>query len=339
MNMIRTPFDTAPPPGGVIEIAPGILWIRLALPWALDHVNVYALEDGEGWTLIDTGIHSPEAIAIWEALLAGPLGGRPVRRLIVTHHHPDHIGMAGWFLARGAELLMTRTAWLYARMLLLTTEDHPSPETVHFWQRAGLPETDLQRRQGERPFNASDYVAPLPLGFTRLREGAVLQMAGRDWTVRIGHGHAPSHATFWTEGLVIGGDQLLPGISANIGVYPAEPEADPLAEWLESCERLATFARDDQLVLPGHKLPFTGLPMRLRQMVDNHVSGLDRLRAFLSEPRTAVGCFPALFRRQIGESEQGLALVEAVAHLNYLFQRGELRRTADAQGVWIWQKA
>lgn len=337
MTEIRFPFAEPPAPGAMTELAPGILWIRLALPWALDHVNVYALEDGDGWTLIDTGIHSQKAVAAWEALLAGPLAGRPVRRVIGTHHHPDHIGMAGWFIERGAGLLMTRTAWLYARMLWLSTEERPSPEAVTFWRRAGLPADDLERRLAERPFNASDCVAPLPPGFTRLHEGAVLHMAGRDWQVRIGHGHAPGHATFWSEGLVLGGDQLLPGISANIGVYPAEPEADPLAEWLESCTRLSAFAREDQLVLPGHKLPFTGLPFRLRQMISNHLSGLDRLRDHLATPRSVVGCFPALFRRQIGPAEQGLALAEAVAHLNHLLHRGEVSRFLDPEGAWIWQ--
>ncbi|WP_112311191.1 MBL fold metallo-hydrolase [Pseudogemmobacter bohemicus] len=349
MDEIRHPFPEPPAPGTATEVAPGILWLRLPLPWALDHVNAYALDEGNGWTLIDCGIHSRRAVKGWEALLAGPLAGKPVRRLVVTHHHPDHIGMAGWFIARGAELLITRTAWLYARMLLNTPEERPSPEAITFWKRAGMAPADLERRMAERPFNASDCVAPLPPGFTRLQEGQSLHLGGRDWRIRIGHGHAPSHATLWSEapetggagssGLVLGGDQLLPGISANIGVYPAEPEADPLDEWLESCTRLSTFARADQLVLPGHKLPFTGLPFRLRQMVGNHLSALDRLRDFLATPQTAVACFPLLFRRRIGEGELGLALAEAVAHLNHLYQRGEITRFPGPDGAWLWQKA
>ncbi|NPD17255.1 MBL fold metallo-hydrolase [Xinfangfangia sp. D13-10-4-6] len=338
MTEIRFPFPDPPEPGSATEVAPGILWLRLPLPWALDHVNVYALDEGDGWTLIDTGLHSRRAVAGWQALLAGPLAGRPVRRVIGTHHHPDHIGMAGWFMAQGAELMMTRTAWLYARMLLLSQEERPSPEAVTFWRRTGLPQPEITRRMGERPFNASDCVAPLPLGYTRLQEGQRLRMAGRDWQIRIGHGHAPAHATFWSDDLVLGGDQLLPGISANIGVYPAEPEADPLAEWLESCTRFRAFANDRQLVLPGHKLPFTGLPFRLQQMVANHLSGLDRLRDHLAAPRRAFDCFPALFRRQIGQAEQGLALAETVAHLNHLLHRGEVSRSLDPDGAWIWQQ-
>ncbi|VDC23606.1 MBL fold metallo-hydrolase [Pseudogemmobacter humi] len=338
MTEILHPFPEPPAAGTAIEVAPGILWLRLPLPMALDHVNVFALEDGDGWTLIDTGLHSRRMVALWERLLAGPLRGRPVRRVVVTHHHPDHIGMAGWFLARGAELLITRTAWLYGRMLTLDVEERPSPAALAFWRRAGMDEAELARRAGERPFNFADCVHPLPPGFTRLEEGQSLRIGGRDWEVRIGHGHAPAHATLWSEGIVLGGDQLLPGISANIGVWPTEPEADPLAEWLESCTRLSAFAREDQLVLPGHKLPFTGLPFRLRQMIENHISALDRLTEFLAAPRRATDCFPVLFRRGIPPDQTGLALAESVAHLNHLLRRGELSRSLGPDGAWLWQR-
>ncbi len=336
-DAIHHPFPDPPAEGTATEVAPGVLWLRLPLPMALDHVNVYALEDGDGWTLIDTGLKSRRGIALWESLLAGPLAGRPVRRVIGTHHHPDHIGLAGWFQARGAELLMTQVAWLYARMLVLDVQETPPPEALVFWQRAGLPPVRMAEKAAERPYNFADVVAPMPLGFTRLEEGQVLRMAGRDWTVRLGHGHAPHHATFWTEGLVLGGDQLLPGISANIGVYPTEPAADPLAEWLESCARLAVHARDDQVILPGHKLPFAGLPFRLAQMAENHDSALARLEQHLAVPQTAVGCFPALFRREIDARIEGLALVEAVAHLNHLLYRGRVTRRLSDAGAWLWQ--
>ncbi|MFE3835901.1 MBL fold metallo-hydrolase [Pseudogemmobacter sonorensis] len=338
-EQILFPFPDPPPEGTATEVASGILWLRLPLPMALDHVNVYALEEDDGWTLVDGGFHSGRSAALWERLLAGPLGGRPVRRFIGTHHHPDHIGMAGWFQARGAELVMTRTAWLTARMLTLDMQDRPTPESLRFWREAGLPPERLAARAAERPFNFADCVHPLPAGFTRIREGDRMRIGGRDWQIRIGHGHAPAHATFWSEEIVLGGDQLLPGISANIGVYPTEPEADPLAEWLESCARLAQHARPGQLVLPGHKLPFTGLPFRLAQMASNHHAALERLRAWIATPRSAHGCFPALFRREIGPAEEGLALVEAVAHLNHLMRRGEARRHMGPEGAWLWQAA
>ncbi|MBE2277941.1 MAG: MBL fold metallo-hydrolase [Rhodobacteraceae bacterium] len=336
-DQIHHPFPEPPTEGEAIEVAPGILWLRLPLPMVLDHVNIYALDDPDGWTVIDTGFRGRRSLALWERILAGPLAGRRVARVIGTHHHPDHIGLAGWFQDRGAELLMTQTAWLYARMLVLDVQEQPTSQTMTFWRRAGLPPDRLAQRAAERPFNFADSVAPMPVGFTRLDEGQVLHMAGRDWTIHLGNGHAPAHATFWSEGLVIGGDQLLPGISANIGVYPTEPEADPLTEWLDSCARLAAFARDDQLVLPGHKLPYTGLPFRLWQMAENHRTILDRLALHLSSPRTAIDCFPVLFRREIDHGTEGMALVEAVAHLNHLLRAGRIGRHLSPEGAWIWQ--
>ena len=336
--MIRYPFAEAPVEGQATEVAVGVLWMRLPLPMALDHVNVYALDDGDGWTVVDTGMASKRGVAIWQALLAGPLGGKPVTRVIVTHHHPDHVGMAGWFQARGAELLMTRTAWLYARMLVLDVQALPSAEQILFWRQAGMDPALLAKRSAERPYNFCDAVAPLPLGFTRMAEGDAIVAGGRDWMVRLGSGHAPDHATLWSvDGeVVLGGDQLLPGISANIGVYPTEPAANPLQDWLASTTTFAPFATDDQLVLPGHKMPFRGLPHRLTQMVANHESALARLRGFLAVPATAAECFAPLFRRDIASGEYGLALVEAVAHLNYLLQQGRVSRSMRADGAWAW---
>jgi glyoxylase-like metal-dependent hydrolase (beta-lactamase superfamily II) len=338
--VIVTPFQTPPAEGEAIQVSPGILWMRLPLPMKLDHVNVYALDDGDGWTLVDTGFDNPAARAIWEKLKAGPLRGRPIRRVIGTHHHPDHIGLAGWFMkTEGAELLMSRVAWLTARMLLLDVQDRPSPELVAFYRRGGMSAGMLAERMQQRPYNAADFVHPIPQGYTRLAEGDEIRLGKRRWRVAMGHGHAPCHLTFWSQDddLVIGGDQLLASISPNLGVYPTEPEADPVAEWLESCTRLAKFSNPLQLVLPGHKLPFTGLPTRLCQMIDSHHAALERLsEALKDQPRSAVGCFDILYKRPIGAAEFGLALVEAVAHINHLKHAGAIRAVGEEDGAVLW---
>ncbi len=335
------PFPEPPGEGNVVEVAEGVLWLRLPLPMKLDHVNVYALDEGDSWTIVDTGIDGRRNRAIWGRLLDGPLRGRPVGRVLVTHHHPDHIGLAGWFQTEhGAELITTRTAWLMARMLVLDEQAVPTSETLAYWRGAGMAPGPFAKRQAERPFNFSDVVAPLPLGFRRIKQGDAIHLGGRLWDVHIGNGHAPEHATLWSRDgeLVIGGDQLLASISPNLGVYATEPDADPVGEWLEACERLRAFATDGQLVLPGHKLPFTGLPTRMRQLIDNHHGALGRLLDRLATPHTAVDCFPVLFMREIGEAEYGLALVEAVAHLNHLLQLGQVRRRRRPDGAWVWQR-
>ncbi|WP_281984336.1 MBL fold metallo-hydrolase [Thalassorhabdomicrobium marinisediminis] len=340
-DKIDYPWSEPPTQGTATQVADGVLWMRLPLPMALDHVNVYALDDtlhgGDGWTVVDTGFDTSKSRAIWEELLAGPLAGKPVTRVIGTHHHPDHIGLAGWFQDAGATLAMPRTAWLMARMLVLDEQPAYPSRSLLFYERAGMDADLLAKRRAERPFNFADCVHPMPLGFTRLKEGDTLRMGGRTWDIRMGNGHAPEHATFWSrdDALVIGGDQLLPSISPNIGVYPTEPDADPLAEWLEACERLAAFARPDQLVLGGHKLPFTGLPKRMRQLIDNHHSALTRLMAHIDTPKRAGDCFKPLFKRAIGEGEYGLALVEALAHLNHLHQTGRATRMLRDGAYWF----
>ncbi len=337
---VRYPWETIPAEGHAIEISDGVLWMRLPLPMALDHINIYALDEGDSWTIVDTGIHSKRSLAIWEQLLSGPLKGRPIGRVILTHHHPDHVGLVGWFIERfGAELITSRTAWLLARMLILDVEEAPTRQAIDYWRGGGMPEDILQERLTARPYNFADTCLPLPVGYTRLQQGNVIHAGGRNWDVHIGHGHAPEHLTLWSrdDHLVLAGDQILPSISPNIGVYPTEPDADPLSEWLESCERLALLAREDHLVLGGHNRPFTGLPFRMAQLSDNHHGALTRLRSHLKTPRTACDCFPVLFKRSIDAGTFGLALAESVAHLNHLHALGQVTRTRREDGAWLWQ--
>lgn len=339
---LRYPCETPPIGSEAIGVADGVLWMRLPLPMKLDHVNVYALDEGDSWTIVDTGFDSRKSRKIWAEIMAGPLQGKPISRVIVTHHHPDHIGLAGWFQSEhGAELWTTRTAWLMGRMLQLDTQEVATSETVAFWRSAGMDEDIIKQRASERPFNFSDVVAPLPLGYRRIKQGDTIRVGGRDWDVHMGNGHAPEHATLWSrdDNLVIAGDQILSSISSNIGVYATEPDADPVGDWLEACERLNILARADHLVLGGHKLPFTGLPIRMRQLIDNHHSALTRLEAHLETPCTAGECFSVLFKRKIGPAEYGLALVESIAHVQHLWLEGRATRVKREDGAWVYRRA
>lgn len=197
----------------------------------------------------------------------------------------------------------------------------------------------LAARAESRPLNYSDSVAEMPLGFRRIAQGDRLVAGGRRWRVEIGHGHAPEQATLWSEDdhLVLAGDQVLPGITPNLGVYATEPGADTVGDWLSSCRRLAEIAEERHLVLPGHRKPFLGLPGRLAALIAHQEEALDRLRTALARPRSAAECFEALYGRSIGAGEYGLALVEAVGHLNHLLGLGEAMRERSAGGVWMWR--
>jgi glyoxylase-like metal-dependent hydrolase (beta-lactamase superfamily II) len=300
----------------------------------LDHINLWALDAGDGWALVDTGIALPGAGKAWDALFKGPLSAKPVTRVIVTHYHPDHIGMAGWLCQRwNVPLEISRTEYLLARTLTLDIRDAPPSEAVDFGIRAGWPDTalDTMRQRGWGHFNK--IVSPLPAGFKRIKEGDVLTIGARKWRVFTGRGHSPEHSCLLSDdGLMISGDQVLPRITSNVSVYPTEPFADPLGDWLESIEMLRTID-PGVLVLPAHNEPFTGLHARLDQLRDDHREKLDMLLALCATPRTAVESFSTLFRKPITESDYGIATGEAVAHLHWLEERGKLRRVSDPSGV------
>lgn len=339
-GLILYPWAEPPAEGEVIEVADGVLWARLPLPMALDHVNVYFLREGAGWAMVDTGFDTKKTRRILERIQAGPLGGLPIVKVVATHHHPDHIGLAGWLMdTQGAELVTTRTAWLTARMLVLDEHVVPSPETLEFWRKNGMDAAVLEQRKTERPFNFADMVYLLPLGFSRVEDGDRIRLGDRLWDVRFGQGHAPDHAVFYgvDHPLVLGGDQLLPSISPNLGVYATEPEADPVGEWLTACTRLNAYAQEDHLVLPGHKLPYTGLPVRMRQLADNHYGALDRLEKHLDSPKVGGECFAPLFKRTVTDGIYGLAFVETIAHLNHMWKSGRATRVARDDGVYLWE--
>ena len=306
---------------------------------ALDHVNVYVIDEGDSWTIIDTGFWSKKTQSIWSEIKEKWFSDKPIGKVIVTHHHPDHVGLAGWFQTEfKADLWMSRTAWLMARMLRLDYQKLPTEETINFWRRAGMDDLILNERATGKPFNFGDSVHEMPLGFRRIIDDEKIILGNRSWIVRVGNGHAPEHLTLWCEDepIVIAGDQIISSISPNLGVYATEPDADPVQEWLTSCEAFLPFSNDKQLVLPGHKLPFYGLPHRLKQLIENHHSALKRLVAFLKEPQTAVDCFPVLFNRKISDNEYGLALVEAVAHLNHLYRKKIVKRELNSKGAYVY---
>ena len=334
------PHAEPPLPGAAVEVAPGVLWLRLPLPFVLDHINVWALRDGDRWTVVDTGVRSRDAMAAWESAFEGPLEGLPVRRVLVTHMHPDHVGLAGWLTSRfRCPLWMSRLEYITCRMLVADTGREAPEDGVQWYRAAGWDEAMISVYR-ERFGGFGKAVHHLPDSYRRLQDGQTLQIGRHDWRVVTGCGHSPEHACLWNEalGVLISGDQVLPRISSNVSVWPTEPDADPLSDWLASLAKLKREIPADALVLPSHGLPFTGLHDRLDALDRGHEKSLIRLARMLDgEPRRTVDVFPALFARTIGEGLMGMATGEAAAHLNCLLGRGLASRTADESGVMWWR--
>lgn len=346
---LQYPCGEPPAPGEVREVAPGVLWLRMPLPFALNHINLWAVADedehGTGWAVVDTGTKTPEALAAWRHLISpeGPLAATPqgarITRVFCTHMHPDHVGMAGW-LTRKAQcrLWMTRLEYLTCRTLVADTGREAPDEAIDFYRRMGWNEAALDIYR-TRFGGYSKYMHTLPDSFRRLSDGETVRIGAHDWRVIIGRGHSPEHACLTSEslGVLISGDQVLPRISSNVSVFPTEPDADPLGDWIESIARLRRTLSNDLLVLPAHGEPFRGLHARLDRLAHGHERGLQRLRRTLAEsPKRTVDVFGALFARSIDSNGEllGMATGEGVAHLNHLLTRGEALRETDADGVY-----
>lgn len=326
------PCGEAPAPGVPKEVAPGVLWLRMPLPFTLTHINLYLLDDGAGWAVVDTGTQTPDVLAAWRALLApgasAPLTGRPITRVFATHMHPDHAGMAGWLTRKyDARLWMTREEYLMCRTLVADTGREAPDDAIAFYRRCGWPEEALDVYRA-RFGGFGKYVYALPDSFRRIVDDERITIGANEWRVVIGRGHSPEHACLVCEalGLMISGDQVLPRISSNVSVFPTEPDADPLEEWLGSIAGLRRKLPAALLVLPAHGEPFRGLHARLDRLAAGHARSLARLKRALAEPRRVIDIFGTLFARPVNvKSEQlGLATGEGVAHLNHLVRRGEV---------------
>lgn len=325
---IDYPFDTPPPPGAARAVAPGVHWLRMPLPFALDHINLWLLEDGAQWTAVDTGIALDAVKDAWKSALAG----RRLCRQIVTHFHPDHLGLAAWLEAEtGAPLWMTQGEYLTAQVVAEGIAPFGVAAMLAFFRAHGL---DADRLAAlEKRGNAYKRGVPaIPTTFQRLADGDVLAIGGRDWRVIVGHGHAPEHASLYCEalGVLVSGDMLLPRISTNISVFAANPDGDPLGLFLASIARLAALPQDT-LVLPSHGRPFRGLHARVEQLRIHHAERCaDLLAACAAGPRSAAELLPVLFGRPIEDAHQTMfAMGESIAHLNHLEKQRRLERTVE----------
>ena len=324
------PFQELPEAGASLPVAPGVEWVRMPLPFALDHVNVWLLEDTDGCTLVDTGIALPSVKTCWEALLAH----RQPRRLVVTHFHPDHLGLASWLMERhGLPLYMTLGEYLTAHAARKEFGGVGVPAMLAQFLQHGLDAT----RHGALVARGNAYargVPELPDSFRRIKDFDRLTIGGRQWRVMTGYGHSPEHASFYCDDLhvLISGDMLLPRISTNVSVFAHLPDADPLQDFLDSLQRL-TVLPEDTLVLPSHGRPFRNLHQRVTQLVAHHAERCATLLASCTAPKSACELLETLFPRELDTHQVQFAMGETIAHLNHLEQAGSLGRVESGDGI------
>lgn len=342
MSLIHPPaalvFPFAEPPefGSFVTLAPGVLWLRLALPFALNHVNIYLLEDGDGWAVIDAGIANSATRAVWEQLLAGGLGGRRITRLIVTHYHPDHAGLAGWLLERcGVELAMSRTEHATSHFMRNDPTAIGSDQHRAFYRRHGLGEAATEAVMG-RGHAYLRMTTDLPDRYEVLAAGQTLRIGGRDFAVLTGGGHAPEQVMLLcrADRLFLPADQVLARISPNISVHAYEPDGDPLGDYLASLAALRATVPDDVLAAPTHNLPFYGLHQRIDELAAHHDQRCGLIvEACRTRPHSATDLLPVLFPRALDEHQTGFAFGEVVAHVQYLVRQGRLAWADAGDGI------
>ncbi|MDJ0655416.1 MAG: MBL fold metallo-hydrolase [Xanthomonadales bacterium] len=329
------PLDSSPAPGTLLPVTDGIAWTRSPLPMQLDHINLWLLREDQGWSVVDTGMNTSDARNAWDQLADTQLGEHGLQRVIVTHMHPDHAGLAGWLVQRWhCDFYMSRTDYLMCRVLASDPAGEPPRDAIRFYRAAGFDQQTLDI-YSKRFGGFGKAVGALPNSYHRLRHGEVLESPGHRWTLVEGNGHAPEHICLLDRdsNILIAGDQLLPTISPNVSVWPTEPEANPLADWIESCGRLARLVDSQTLVLPAHGKPFRGAPERLHWLIDQHLTTVEQLADACHTPRRVVDLIPMIFTRKLDPINYMMATGETLAHLHYLIATGGASRELDGDGV------
>jgi len=339
-SQLSYPFaDTLPPLGETIQIAPGLLWLRMPLPFALDHINLWLIADEidgrQGWSLIDSGAGTDITRGAWERLFAGAMENRPLLRLFATHCHPDHVGLSGWLCERFEAPFWTSAAeFAFARMMAAALLGVDGPSAIPHFQKHGLTDPAMLEQMQSRKNYYPSLVPSVPAAYTRLQDGQQVTIGDHVWRVITGFGHSPEHVSLYSEQLkvLLSGDMVLPRISTNVSVFAVEPEGNPLQLYLDSLDKFDDLPADT-LVLPAHGRPFRGLHTRIEQLRAHHVARLEEVVDACAMPRSALDIVPIMFRRQLDAHQLSFAIGEALAHLHFLWFSGHLVRVTGNDGI------
>jgi len=337
--------ETLPATGTTLEVAPGVRWLRMGLPFALNHINLWLLEDvrvaddgsiEHGWTIVDCGIASDATRDAWELIFANELRGLPVWRVIVTHCHPDHVGLSAWLCERWqVPMYMTVGEYGFARMMAAGLPGADGPSMLPHFQQHGLVDEAMIAQLTSRQNYYPTLVPDVPQSFIRLEASRPVMIGTHHWQVIIGTGHSPEHAALYCADLrvLISGDMVLPRISTNTSVFAVEPESDAVGNFLDSIQKFSALP-EQTLVLPSHGKPFRGLHTRIAQLAGHHADRLAEVKAACATPQSAADIVPIMFRRELDAHQLTFAMGEALAHLHRLWYAGELRRYRDDRQVW-----
>lgn len=330
VNDIQYMLDDPPETGQPMRIADDLYMLRLPLPFALDHVNVWLLEGDTGWTVIDTGLGTADCLVIWDKLLTGFMKKKPVEKLILTHYHPDHVGLSGDLVDRtGACVYMSRTEWLMANMLFHDTGGELNAGMLALFVLHGLPE-DIHEKMSRTKNIFAQRCSSLPASYQRLKHNDTIRISGSSWQCRQGHGHSPEHIALYNKErkILIAGDHILPKITPNIPMPVQETSSNPIADYISSLETYRDI-ENDVLILPSHRLPFKGIGIRIDQLIEHHHQRLNQLYEACDKSVSVYDILPVLFKRSLDINQMTFAMLEALSHMVYLQQAGKIRMSLD----------
>ena len=325
-------YDKQVEPGEFIEIAEGVLWLTMPLPFDLDHINLYLLKGEGGWVVLDTGLGTSTTKSLWLRIFEQL--NAPIVGVIVTHLHPDHVGLAGWIAdTYNVPFYMTQTEYFTARAFSAGRNGATNERDILYYRRAGLDDALIEKLTAGDGNGYSSVVSPLPISYIRLKDGMTLSLGKDEWRVIIGRGHSPEHACLFNErkNILISGDHILPIITPNIGAYSTEPDANTLDDYLSTLPQFKLLPKD-VTVLPAHKLPFVGLHERVDTLIEHHQEHLRALLEACERPQTVVALLPVMFKRKLSSRNMVFAVAECLSHLNYLYNKGMLSRDVNDKG-------